>query len=196
MDGQALDDLMLRLRRHLLAHADRPAPREEAARRMHMLKLEMRRGEVPDLDARMAEIDALFHAPPPRPLRPPVSAPALDAVEARLGFALPAGMRQVYGAIADGGFGPGRGVQPLEAVVTQYLAERAVKVSRAWMRWPERLLPLQDSNHNPICIDSATGAVSCMCLQDLKRGPDKWTDAIQPIAPSLEAWLAQWLDER
>lgn len=40
----------------------------------------------------------------------PLESGELDAVERRLGFALPAGVRQIYGEVANGGFGPGYGL--------------------------------------------------------------------------------------
>lgn len=40
----------------------------------------------------------------------PLASAELDAVERRLGFTLPAGVRQIHGEVANGGFGPGYGL--------------------------------------------------------------------------------------
>src|SRR5512142_774812 len=47
--------------------------------------------------------------------------PALDRAESELGVRLPPLLHRVYEGIADGGFGPGRGLLPIERMARRYV---------------------------------------------------------------------------
>jgi hypothetical protein len=68
----------------------------------------------------------LKHGPQPEPAPPPLAAPVsptdIASAEKRLGFALPDDLKQLYSAIANGGFGPGGGLIPLDEVVAYHAA--------------------------------------------------------------------------
>jgi hypothetical protein len=80
----------------------------------------------------------------------PATPAQLDESERRLGFRLPLAVRQLYGLVANGGFGPGYGILGLvggavdefdETAVDSYLARpRAGAEDRRW-QWPRGLLP-------------------------------------------------------
>src|SRR5262245_23166208 len=59
----------------------------------------------------------------PDPLPAPASEAALDAAEARLGTPLPASLRRLYAEIANGGFGPGGGLLPIERAIAAYVEQ-------------------------------------------------------------------------
>ncbi len=81
-------------------------------------------------------------------LYPAASASELAAAEARLGFALPGVLSEVYARIANGGFGPGYGLIGVEggfadsdgSVVDLYELRRAE--SPGGSAWPDKLLPI------------------------------------------------------
>src|SRR5262245_51218575 len=54
-------------------------------------------------------------------LAAPAGADDIAEAERRLGFAMPVPLKQLYTQIADGGFGQGSGVMPLQAMVEAYL---------------------------------------------------------------------------
>ncbi len=78
---------------------------------------------------------------------PPARPDEIHESEQALGFALPSALRQIYGLVANGGFGPGYGLLGLlggatdefgDTAVTRYLADR----QSPDMLWPEGLVPL------------------------------------------------------
>src|SRR3954452_9221884 len=95
--------------------------------------------------------------PPIRP-RPPVAAEAMAEAEARLGFPLPPLLRALYTRVGDGGYGPGRGLDPLSegdwSLVAQ--AERTCVAAAAkgdpW--WPPRLVEFVSwGGHYTSCVN-------------------------------------------
>lgn len=82
-----------------------------------------------------------------------VPAPATEeqiaAAEAKLGFALPALLRQIYLEVGNGGVGPGYGLlgvpisedDPKDSLVGQYLSLKAANTKPAW---PKGLIPICD----------------------------------------------------
>ncbi|NNE83748.1 MAG: SMI1/KNR4 family protein [Alphaproteobacteria bacterium] len=77
----------------------------------------------------VAGVCGLKHDPQPEPPSPPLAAPAapkdIASAEKRLGFPLPDDFKHLYSAIANGGFGPGSGLIPLDEVVSYYEELRA-----------------------------------------------------------------------
>src|SRR5437868_4644956 len=85
---------------------------------------------------------------------PPASSADIAEAEGRIGFTLPHLLRELYGNIADGGFGPSHGFLPLltpdsegmgcESVVHLYTLFRGDDPGSPCWFWPERLLPVLD----------------------------------------------------
>jgi hypothetical protein len=152
----------------------------------------------PDAHAKAGELGLAMNTPADSALPPAASAATLDRAEARLGFALPAPVRQIYGEIADGGFGPGSGLLSIDGVVGRYLSvqEEAPRTQR----WPERLLPLVDGDPALDCVDaaSAAGRIVTWDPEGLsERASDKsWQRSFHETAGSLDAWLNAWLSAR
>jgi hypothetical protein len=152
----------------------------------------------PEMTAKAEEAGVAMSTPVDAPLPAPAPAEALDRAEGRLGFALPPALRQLFGEVADGGFGPGTGILSIDRVVDRHLAVQE-EVPRN-QRWPERLLPLVDDQPTLTCLDSSSpnGPVITWDPADLsERSSDKaWNRSFEVSAPSLEAWLEAWLSAR
>jgi hypothetical protein len=137
--------------------------------------------------------------PHTRPVETPLAAPLDDdviaAAEARLGFALPAEVRRLYAEVADGGFGPGAGLLPLDRVVETYLDRIANPPGWRGQVWPARLLPLTWTDPGNDCIDTGTGEMIYWDEEELASGPsDKvWRRSFKPDAPDLATWLERWV---
>jgi hypothetical protein len=133
---------------------------------------------------------------PPLPGR--ASRRALAQAEEQIGFALPGPLRDALGSVANGGFGPGGGLAPLEAIVSTYLAFRAATPSRGGQPWPAELLPITDDNPGRHCIDQMSGKIVFWDEEALAAaGGDKvWKKSFAIVAPDLEVWLRRWLETR
>jgi len=124
----------------------------------------------------------------------PASRPAVDRAEASLGFALPAPLRQLYG-LADGGFGPGDdGLWPLARVAKTYTRYTAKPQGPNDEPWPARLLPIAEADPAVYCFDLGDGSIVVHDVQEMDHlGRGQWQRSFGKAAPSLVAWLEQWL---
>ena len=115
--------------------------------------------------------------------------------ERQLGFALPEPLRQLYGGIADGGFGPGDGILPLRDVVATYLHLIETPPGRRGQKWPPALLPFTRDNPGHVCLDLESGKVIFWDEEELADGAsDKvWKRSFKPEAPDLATWFERWL---
>jgi hypothetical protein len=154
------------------------------------------------VDAEMAAnaeaIGAAMSTPASIDLPAPTPASALDRAESDLGFALPPVLRRIYSEVADGGFGPGPGLLPIAGVVAAYRElSQSTPVGQAW---PERLLPLV--KHDPWfdCVDAASPAARVVGSDPEELEEDSseqdWAASFSEMAPSLEAWLSEWVSSR
>jgi hypothetical protein len=122
---------------------------------------------------------------------PVVGPDAVGAVESRLGFRLPSLLRRVFLEVADGGFGPGYGLFPLdEHASSAGHAETLMEVLKKLAvdpRWSPQLLPLCDWGcANWSCLDCRTddGAIVTVA------GEQEFTNT----GHTLRSWLGAWLD--
>jgi hypothetical protein len=139
-------------------------------------------------------------------LPPSVSDADIAEAERRLGFQLPGLLRELYGTIADGGFGPPYGFLPLlkpvpetrlmnlsapgrESVVQLYTLFRGGDPEDPSWSWPERLLPVIEWG----CAIRSCVDCSSPSLQVVRDEPDvsRITES-----PSLERWLSDWMAGR
>lgn len=122
----------------------------------------------------------------------PLDAAELDAVEVRLGFALPELLRQVYLRVANGGFGPGYGLLGVGHGATDDLGNTADSLydlfSQAdpddpeW-RWRPQVIPFSYWG---------CAVYSCITPSGMVIGFDEgaWVEDEIP----LDVWLRKWLD--
>jgi len=131
----------------------------------------------------------------------PLSTDALDDAESRFGFRLPNAVRDMYGRVANGGFGPGYGIIGLvggflsdlkKDVAEEYRLRREV-----WdegPQWPERLLPICHWGCAIYsCVDCSEAATRIVRFDPNPVDAD-WSIAYGDEGYSLEAWLTAWLD--
>lgn len=137
---------------------------------------------------------------------PPAAPDQVRTAEASLGFPLPDLLCRVYTAIANGGFGPGRGLLGLpggatdkhgSSIVDLYDSFSASSADDPAWRWPDRLVPLcawAPSVYT--CVDCADpeGAVVGLDLIGYEPGRSL-KEFLLPQAPmTLEAWLRAWVE--
>ena len=166
----------------------------------------LRQGPDAELTARASDIERSMTTPAERPLPAPATQEQLDDAERRIGFALPPLLRRLYAEIANGGFGPGPGLLGVTGgwrtdhgkTVEDLHAEmlEAVHENRHWV-WPAALLPIADQGGVYVCVDTAAPPhrVSEFDFEDLddEERDGGWSRAFGEVAPSLEAWLGDWL---
>ena len=128
-------------------------------------------------------------------LRPAADDTAIADAERTLGFALPHPLRQLYGEIADGGFGPGGGVLPLQETVHTYHDLIRTPPGRRGQKWPAQLLPITREEPGHVCVDASSGEVIFWDEEELASGgSDKvWKRSFKAEAPDLGAWFERWL---
>jgi hypothetical protein len=119
---------------------------------------------------------------------PPVSPAELAAAEGQLGFELPPLVRGLYTQVADGGYGPGYGLDRLAELVER---GRAFADAGTASPWPARFVHLcwwGCDYFSGLDCSSPAGPV-------LRYVPDDWTEEVLVAeAESLEEWLEAWLD--
>lgn len=142
----------------------------------------------------------LKHDPRPEPAPPPLAAPAspkdITGAESRLGFPLPGDLGHLYGAIADGGFGPGSGLIPLGEAVSYYEELRANPPGEGGQPWPAHLLPFNRYDLCCDCYNVTTGEIVFWDEETLLDGPSDgvWKRSFKKTADSLSAYLEAWLE--
>jgi SMI1/KNR4 family protein SUKH-1 len=131
-------------------------------------------------------------------LTSPADGATLDRAERELGFPLPATLRRIYGEVGNGGFGRGSGLLPIERVVADHRELQAsVPVGRSW---PNRLLPLVYHNPQYECVDAASESLRVVDWDpeelDERVSEARWQRSFSETAPSLVAWLSEWVASR
>ena len=122
---------------------------------------------------------------------PPADEARIAALEAKLGFALPAGLRRIYTEVADGGVGPGDGLYSLKQLHAKWREMTDEPVGPRGQKWPMHLLPVTGEDWDLTCLDRKSGAMVRFDIEEVDYGG--WKKCFQPETDSLEAWLADWL---
>jgi SMI1 / KNR4 family (SUKH-1) len=131
----------------------------------------------------------------PEPLAPPATPDQLAECEEATGRSLPQAVRQLYSEVADGGFGPGDGLFPLERIADEYREMTDEPAGPQNQLWPANLLPLVDGEPGYDCLDMDSGAMVGWDPQEIEGYSNAaWLRSFRPLAPSLAAWLQEWLD--
>jgi hypothetical protein len=150
----------------------------------------------PTLHAKAQAIGAAMSTPMPAGLPPPADPAVIARTESTLGFALPPFLRRVYLEVADGGFGPGTGLLGIQAAVAAYARLRSGDELPRGRSWPERLLPVAERDPGSYCVDASSdgGRVVDWDPEELAEfsGEKAFAKSFTEIAPSVEAWLAEW----
>ena len=173
------------------------------------------RTDAPDLDALLAETNVVtietplgavtaahglnnepHSKPAPAPLAAPASPEDIADAETRLGFPLPDDLKQAYGAIANGGFGPGSGLIPLDEVAAYHAELTAHPPGEGGQPWPVQLLPFNRYDLGCDCYDIESGEIVFWDEESLADGPDDsvWKNAFKTTAPGLSDYFKAWLD--
>ena len=130
------------------------------------------------------------------PLPPPVTDDQIALAETAVGRPLPPPLRQLY-AIADGGFGPGDGLFPLDRMLDEYDDMVREPAGPQNQLWPANLLPLTDRQPGYDCLDLDTGAIVVWDPEEIEGYSNAaWERSFKPEAASLAEWLEQWLLRR
>ncbi len=148
--------------------------------------------------ARAHELDEAMTSPAPSVLPGPADEARLAGAEASLGVRLPPSLRQVYGAVADGGFGPGEGLLPLFSVIETYAGLRERGAMPRDLAWPDGLLPMVSMDPGWDCVDASTGRVVAWDPDGLgeRSSQAAFARSFRVIFPSVEAWLTDWVASR
>lgn len=146
------------------------------------------------VSAKAEELAAAMNTPVESTLPAPATAADLDRAEASLGFRLPPTLRRVYAEVADGGFGPGYGLVPIDRVRAEYDGLREM-IEPIGHGWPEGLLPAVEQEQGWDCVDATTGRVVAFDFEELDEeiSAAEFAGAFQELAPSVEAWLEEWV---
>lgn len=177
------------------------APQNSAATRMSSL--------IDELVARVRAgrlAASMDNRPFAETFRPPVAPGQIATAEARLGFPLPALLRDLYTKVADGGFGPGCGLLRLEGgpdgpfgwhddgIVDLYRSFRN-RSSHRGDPWGEKLLPICHWGCSYYSyLDCALPEAPVMAFDEDSHGHGPWGGAFGPHARSFEEWMQRWVD--
>ena len=168
--------------------------------------------EIVELDEILARVrERCEHAGGPMHRR--ASPAEVQQAEARLGFALPTSLRRLLLEVANGGIGPvpllgvgnGRRSPEGDDLVGVYEERRRPRqpypdrpggrrLPAAVEAWPARVLPVCEARDGLLfCVDATAGEVLSGEGHGFELGAGHG-DWLQREAPSLEAWLARWLE--
>jgi hypothetical protein len=125
---------------------------------------------------------------------PPASEAEIAAAEAKLGFALPEGLRRFYLDVANGGVGPEDGLYSLKELLAKWREMTDEPVGPRGQKWPAKLLPIHGDRWDLTCIDRETGALVYFDVEEVDYGG--WKACFKQEEESLEAWLDKWLAKR
>jgi hypothetical protein len=123
----------------------------------------------------------------------PASEAAIERAEAELGFGLPEELRQLYLEVADGGFGPDRGLYSIRELLAKYQEFTHEPIGERGQKWPKNLLPVSGDEWDVHSIDLKTGAIVYWDVEEIDYGG--WKKSFKPEAESLEAWLGKWAEK-
>jgi hypothetical protein len=122
--------------------------------------------------------------------------------ESRLGFGLPAVVRELYTEVANGGFGPGYGLLGLidgarsdtnRDAVEEYLAFRQPDPEDPGWHWPEQLLPICHWGCAIYsCVDCSDERADLVRFDPNPVDTD-WSIAFAPEGHTILSWLEAWL---
>jgi hypothetical protein len=165
-----------------------------------------------DLVARADQLAAQMQQPADQPLPAPACPHQLADAEAALGTRLPTLLHRLFLEVANGGFGPGYGLLGVDPAGWTDDRGQDLVALHASMRdhdggdpsrwtWPASLLPIAHLGDAVYaCIDTARPGSPVVEYDpsdldwDDDGSPIDEGSAFVEVSPSLEAWLATWVD--
>lgn len=152
----------------------------------------------PESVARAEQIQRDMSAPAPAPDLTSATSEDVRAAEQALGVTFPPFLARVYVEVADGRFGPGGGLIPLERMVRETRELRSGDIVPRNRKWPATYVPVVHVDPGWTCVDTATGAVVEWDPEDMEErmSEEAWGATFSEVAPSVEAWLSKWLARR
>jgi hypothetical protein len=137
---------------------------------------------------------------PPIQPRPILTVEEVEMAEFDLGFTLPPLIRTLYLQVADGGYGPGWGILPLNldeqpsVVAHDHWFRRSWRRGRPPKRWPEPFIRFCEWGCN-IYSGIDCSQVTCPVLRfDPHRGGQNEQGCLVRESDSLADWLTAWLE--
>jgi hypothetical protein len=135
---------------------------------------------------------------------PPVDEQSILRAELILGRALPPLLRQAYGLVGNGGFGPGYGLLPLlpggaasgaESVVGLYRAFCSTDPEDPAWCWPAHVVPFCDWGCAiRSCVDCSSPESAVITFDPNVRGVgEPMSSAFALTHSSLRAWFSDWI---
>jgi hypothetical protein len=151
-------------------------------------------------------VDAATRVCPMPTVAPPATMAEVDAAEVALGFTIPLLLRRLYTEVGNGGFGPNYGLEGVPTIPPVSGTADIVALYEMYSSepppehpaqvWPRELVPLISGGCLYMECVYFTEPPHRVVLFDGNSG--KWDQPISewlsPIAPSLEARLAAWLN--
>lgn len=136
---------------------------------------------------------------PPIQPRPVIKVEQLELAEIDLGFTLPPLIRALYLQVADGGYGPGWGILPLNIENRPSIVTHDHWMRQSWPTglppkgWPEPFIRFCEWGCS-IYSGIDCSQMTCPVLRfDPHRGGQRDGDLFIVEADSLAEWLAAWL---
>lgn len=157
-------------------------------------------GQMPDPAAlgRAEQFERDMSTPAPANALRQASAADVRAAEQALGLALPPLLARAYSEVADGGFGPGGGLLPLERLVRETNELRTGDLVPRNRQWPSSYVPLVDLDPGWTCVDVQTGAIVDWDPEEMteRMSEQRFLATFSEVAPSVEAWLTKWVSSK
>ncbi len=134
----------------------------------------------------------------PEPSLLPVTETTIAETEARLGFALPWLLRELYRHVGNGRFGPGHGLLSLNDVgdgelslVNLYFRMQQDDPNDPSWKWPAGLLPFCDWGCNIYsCLDCVRLGNPVLTYEHVQGSMHQ---SFVPTRDAFESWLRDWL---
>jgi hypothetical protein len=129
----------------------------------------------------------------PKPAPKPCTEAEVADAETKLGFTLPAPLRQYYLEVANGGVGPGGGLYSLKELLAKWREFTKEPIGERGQKWPAKLLPIHGEDWDVVSIDRDCGELIYWDVEEIDYGG--WKKSFVHHADSLEAWLDKWLGQ-
>ena len=142
---------------------------------------------------------ALAGRPEPRVAQRSLGEAVLVWAEGELGFALPPQLRTFFMEVANGEVGPVEGIYPVAQLIAKWREVTEAPAGPQGQAWPEHLLPIA-GDRDVFSINRQDGHIVYWDVNELELDDDvprenpAWLASFKPVAESLDAWLAGWLD--